>query len=384
MECKELLHRCFRCGWCKFPMDFSNINCPSYLKYSFETYSPGGRLWLIRGLLNKEIEATNRFKEIVYSCATCKSCTVSCAIPEIKNYIVDMVIDARQDLVATGKLPSSIKNYFTEIYNNGNPFKKLQSERGKWADGLGVLDYKDQDYLFYVGNAGSFDEIAIKMTRAVASILIDVGVSFGILGIDETSDGNDVRTMGEQDLFVYLAEKNIHIFKERGVKKIITLSPHSFNVFQNDYPQFGIKFEVYHYTDVLIKYLPKLNLGVTNLKVTYHDPCYLGRWNNKYFFPRQILQSVPGITMLEMPRNQGSALCCGGGGGNYYSDVLGSGQMSPARVRIREAFATGADVIAVSCPICLKMLDDALKDEGLDDRIRVMDIAQILNESKAK
>ncbi len=381
MEYKELLHRCFRCGWCKFPMDFSNINCPSYLKYSFETYSPGGRLWLIRGWLNKEIEATNRFKEIVYSCATCKNCTVSCGIPEIKNHIVDMVIDARKELVSTGKLPASVKNYFMEIYNNGNPFKKPQSERGQWAEGLEIPEFTNEEYLFYIGDEGSFDETAVKMTRAAASLLKASGISFGILGVDEESDGNDVRALGEGDLFKHLAEKNIELFKNRGIKKIITLSPHSFNAFKNDYREFGADFEVLHYTQVLGANIAKINSGKFNKKITYHDPCYLGRWNNQYLSPRQILQSIPGVTLVEMERNQASALCCGGGGGNYYSDMLGSGEMSPSRVRVREASSTGAEIIAVCCPICFKMLDDAVKDEGLDGKIQIMDVAQIVNES---
>lgn len=381
MEYKELLHRCFRCGWCKFPADFSAINCPSYLKYSFETFSPGGRLWLIRAWLNKEIEATPRFREIVYSCATCKNCTVTCGIPEIKNHITDMVIDARREIVTSGKLPASVKNYFMEIYNNGNPFKKPQSERGNWADGMNIPVYTNEEYLFYAGDEGSFDETAVKMTRAAAGLLLDSGIPFGILGDEEISDGNDVRAMGEKDLFDHLAFKNTELFKKRRIKKIITLSPHSLNVFKNDYTEMG-DIEIFHYTQILSGNSAKLNVGKLDRKVTYHDPCYLGRWNNQYLSPRQILGSIPGITFIEMTRNQAGALCCGGGGGNYYSDMLGSGMMSPARVRVREALSTGAEIIAVSCPICLKMLDDAVKDENLEDKIKVMDIARVILESR--
>ncbi len=382
MEYGEMLHRCFRCGWCKFPSDFSNINCPSYLKNSFETYSPGGRLWLIRGWLNGQIEPTERFREILYSCATCKNCTVTCGMPEIKGSIVDMIIEARQKLVSTGKLPLSVKSCFMEIYNNGNPFKKQQEQRWEWARGLGIPEFDAHEYLLYVGDEGAFDETAVKMTRTVAVLLKEMDISFGILGADEISDGNDVRAMGEFDLFAFIAEKNSELFKKRGVKKIITLSPHSMNAFKNEYNITDAGIEVFHYTQVLGLFSGKIRDGNLPLRVTYHDPCYLGRWNNQYITPRQVIQSIPGITFVEMPRNQAGALCCGGGGGNYYSAMLGSGSMSPSRVRIREAASAGADIVAVSCPICYKMLDDAVKDEGLEEKISVMDLAEVVSESK--
>lgn len=385
MRHEELLHRCFRCGWCKLPVNFTDINCPSYLKYRFETYSPGGRLWLIRAWRNGDIEAGDRFKEILFSCATCKNCVEACGIPEIKNYLVEMMIAAREEVVKTGKLPLPIRNYLTEIYNRGNPFKRPQSERGDWAKDLDIPAYDGNEYLFYVGDVGSFDETAISMTRAVASLLKDADVSFGILGENETSDGNDVRALGEQDLAAHLASTNIEQFTKLGVSKIITLSPHAFNEMKNAYPLAGGTFQVLHYTQLLSKILKKNKpRGSFEFKVTYHDPCYLGRWNGVYREPRAILQSVPGLEYVEMDRNMNSALCCGGGGGNYFTDMLGSGQDSSSRHRVREAQGCGAEVIAVACPICKKMLEDAVKDEGLDQQMRVMDVAQIVIEAEKR
>jgi Fe-S oxidoreductase len=382
MEYEEILHRCFRCGWCKLPTDFTDFNCPSYLKYRFETYSPGGRLWLIRAWLNGEMDLSDRFQEIIFSCATCKNCVEACGLPKIKDYLVDMMIAARGEIVDRGVVPPSIREYFMGIYNRGNPLKKPQSERGDWAKGLDIPSYDGHEYLFYVGDVGSFDETAIKMTRAVASLLKET-ISMGILGEDENSDGNDVKALGEKGLFEHLAVNNINQFNERGVKKIITLSPHAFNAMRNDYPLLRGNFEVYHYTQVLSRiFADTRSIGTLNARITYHDPCYLGRWNGEYFAPRGILQSISGISYIEMDRNMGNALCCGGGGGNYFTDILGSGEDSAGRSRIRDARDSDTEIVAVSCPICYKMLDDAVKDEGLENSMRIMDVAQVVLESQ--
>lgn len=381
MEYQEILHRCFRCGWCKLPTDFTDFNCPSYLKYRFETYSPGGRLWLIRAWLNGEMELSDRFQEIIFSCVTCKNCVEACGLPKIKDYLVEVMIAARGEIVNRGVVPPPVREYLMGIQNRGNPLKKSQSERGDWAQGLDIPSYDGHEYLFYVGDVGSFDETAIVMTRAVASLLKE-DISMGILGENENSDGNDVKALGEKGLFEHLAENNINQFNERGVKKIITLSPHAYNTLRNDYPLLGGVFEVYHYTQVLSRILDAGSIGMLNARVTYHDPCYLGRWNGEYFAPRSILQSIPGVIFTEMDRSMGNALCCGGGGGNYFTDILGSGQDSASRSRIRDARDSDAEIVAVSCPICYKMLNDAVKDEGLENSMRIMDVAQVVLEAQ--
>ncbi|MDY6844305.1 MAG: (Fe-S)-binding protein [Thermodesulfobacteriota bacterium] len=383
MEYADMIHRCFRCGWCKLPVNFHDINCPSYLKYRFETFSSGGRLWLIRAWLQNEIEASDRFSEILFSCVTCKNCVQACALPEIKDYLVDMVIAAREEMVEKGVLPPPVRDFLKAITTSGNPYKRLQTERGKWADGLDIENYKDQEYLFYVGDAGSYDEIGQKMARSVASLLSFAGVSFGILAERETGDGNDVKAIGEKELFLLLAAQNINKFRDFGIKKVITLSPHGFNSIKNEYPKCGGDFEVYHYTQVLSGLVKDtLSLSPLNVKVTYHDPCYLGRWNNEYTAPRDILQSIPGLDLIEMDRCRENSLCCGGGGGNFFTDILGPGKDSSSRVRVREAFETGAEILAVSCPICAKMFDDAIKAEELEEKIQVKDVAEIVYEAR--
>jgi Fe-S oxidoreductase len=180
-----------------------------------------------------------------------------------------------------------------------------------------------------------------------------------------------------------LAEENIRLFKEIGVKKIITLDPHAFNALTKEYPKLGGKFKVWHYTQVLAMLVKdkKIPLSGYELKVTYHDPCYLGRHNEIYDPPREILSAIPGLVFSEMKRNRKNSLCCGGGGGNFMTDVSGLGKDSSSRIRVREALETGAEILAVACPICYKMLDDAVKEEGVEEKIKVQDIAEIVRQA---
>jgi len=208
-------------------------------------------------------------------------------------------------------------------------------------EGLKIPPYKGQEFLYYVGCEGSFDNRAQSAARATAKLLLKSGVSFGVLGVDEISDGNEVEMLGEDGLLEDLATKNIQQFSDLAVKNIITLSPHSYNVFKNRYP------------------------------------CFLGRWNQEYDAPRKVLMAMKGVDLVEMERNKKGALCCGGGAGNFLTDFLGGSDESPARIRAREARDVKADILAVACPNCLTMLEDAVKVEGLEDEIKVMDISEI-------
>jgi Fe-S oxidoreductase len=214
-------------------------------------------------------------------------------------------------------------------------------------------------------------------------VLKAAGVSFGILGNDEECCGNEIYMLGEMGLFQTLAEKNSQQFKELGVKRVVTLSPHAYNAMKNNYPAFGGSFEVYHYTQLLRDLIKKNKVKLSNnkAKVTYQDPCFLGRYNKIYDEPRQVLQSIPGVELVEMERNREDAFCCGGGSGNFIMDLLAGDEDSPARVRVREAYATGADTLAVACPSCLTMFTDAVKTEDLDGKLAVKDISQLVKES---
>jgi Fe-S oxidoreductase len=376
----DILHRCFRCGWCKFPTNYHDINCPAYLRYRFESFSAGGRMWLIRAWLDGEIKTSERLAQVLFSCATCRNCVEACAIPQIKDYLVDVFIAARQDMVETGIIPPSVRDYFKAININGNPYKMPRADRKKWAEGLNLPAYTDQEYLLYIGDEASYDDLGIRMSRSIAHLLNEVGISFGVLFEDEQGDGNEAHALGELGLFAERTHQNISDWNRRGVQKIITISPHSYHAIKNEYAKHGSTYDVYHYTQVLssaIQHLPKRREYPS--RITYHDPCYLGRWNGVYLQPRFILNSIKGLTLVEMDRSMQNALCCGGGGGNSFTDILGTGPDLAGRSRVREALSTGSEIIAVACPQCYRMLDDAVKAENAQEQIRVMEITEIMN-----
>ena len=375
------IHRCFRCGYCKFPTDYSSINCPSYRRFRFDTYSTGGRLWLTYAWLKGEVEWSEHLADILYACTTCKNCTEQCPM-KFAGDIVDWIVGARSDMVEKGKIPPRVAHFFEAVYGYGNPLKLLRSDRAAWADGTKIYAPGDE-YLLYIGCLGSYDENAQKMAKSLVDVLSAAGVSFGILGNDEECCGNEIYMLGEMGLFQTLVEKNNEKFKELGVKKIAALSPHAYNAMKNNYPALGAVFEVYHYTQLLYQLIKekKIKLSQNKAKVTYQDPCFLGRYNKIYDEPRQILQSIPGIELVEMERNREDAFCCGGGSGNFIMDLLAGSEDSPGRVRVREAYETGADTLAVACPSCLTIFTDAAKTEDLDTKLAVKDISQIVKES---
>lgn len=208
----DLVHRCFRCGYCKFPSDYVDFNCPAYKAFGWDTYSPGGRMWLIRAWLNNEIKTSSRFAEILYSCASCGNCKDQCVFPRFKDYLLDIFQEAKVELVNGGQIPAKVRDYFKAIIGHGNPYKSPQGERAKWAEGIGIKTFVDQEYLFYVGCVGSYDEVGQKMGRHVGSLLVNLGVSLGILGEEEICDGHEVKVLGESGLFQKLAKDNIQKF----------------------------------------------------------------------------------------------------------------------------------------------------------------------------
>lgn len=384
IEHGDIVHRCFRCGYCKFPGDYVDFNCPPYKAHGWDTYAPGGRMWLIRAWLNGELETSEHFSEILYSCTACGNCTDQCVFPKFKDALLDIFTETRAELVNEGKIPPKVRDTFKAIAVNGNPYKLPQEERGRWAEGTGIEDFSHQEYLFYVGCVGSYDEVGKRMARSVGTLLVESGLSVGILGQEETCDGNEVKSLGETGLFSFLARENIRKFKEKGVKKIICLDPHALNAFKKEYSKIGGAFQVFHYTEILAGLIKKKRVSLRGYeaKVTYHDPCYLGRHNGIFAPPREILKAIPGLEAVEMRRNKMSAFCCGGGGGNFFTDMIGPGVESPARVRAREAMETGAEILVAACPQCMKMLGDALKGEGKED-FEVLDPAEVVRRAQS-
>ncbi|MDB9823232.1 (Fe-S)-binding protein [Deltaproteobacteria bacterium] len=380
----DIIHRCFRCGYCKFPVNWMDVNnCPAYARYRMETYSCGGRLWLTRAWLMNEIQWTDHLAHILYSCTACKNCEVKCPL-SFNVDILNMIRAAKEEMVEQGKIPTEARDFLENIQVQGNPYGMPKSKRGDWMEETPVEIYQEQEYLYSVGCVGAYDTRAQEAARKLGSVLQKCGVSFGVLGKDERCDGNEVNNMGEEALFEMMAQDNITHLNGLGVGKIVTLSPHSFNTIKNDYPRYGGDFETFHYTQLLQKLIEGGQLNPAKerpARVTYHDPCFLGRWNNLYDSPRRVLKAIPGVTLVEMERNRENALCCGGGGGNFCMDLLGGSPDSPSRRRVREALTTGAGILAVACPKCLTILEDAVKVEGLDDKLIVKDIAEIACEA---
>lgn len=385
-EYRDILHRCYRCGNCKAPQDSPEFSCPAFNKNRMESNSPGGRLWLLRGLLNNELEITPSLSDLFFSCTMCMNCTRACSF-EFSNDLTNIMMAANNYLVEQKipAIPSSVQTYFENIYSHGNPWKKKPKDRDSWAAGLDIPPYTEADeYLLYVGDLGSYEPRSMKVARALGEILLKAGISFGILGAKEITDGNDSRLMGETSLFQYLAEKNIELFNKRKVRKVITLSPHAYNVFKNEYPKLGASFESFHYTRILKEIMDRgilKFLKPVERKVTYHDPCFLGKWNSEYHVPREILQGIPGIELLEMDSIKENSFCCGGGGGNVFTDILGGGENAPPRVRLGQAKATGAEILAVGCPGCMVMFEDALETIEKENKLEVLDISEILLKS---
>jgi Fe-S oxidoreductase len=340
-------------------------------------------MWLIRAWLNEEVQNSRKYWDILYSCVTCGNCKAHCIIPSLKDALLNIFEAAKAEQVSYDLVPPVVGSYFKAIQSYGNPYKEPQDKRSEWAEGAGIEAFRDQEYLFYVGDVGSYDELGKKMAKSVATLLCKSGLSIGFLGDKENSDGNDVKTLGGRELFQKLSERNIKTFNKNGIKKIITLDPHAFHTFTHDYPKMGGDYKVWHYTQILAGLIKEKKLPISqfNVKVTYHDSCYLGRHNSVYNAPRTLLAAIPGLELVEMSRNKANALCCAGGGGNFFTDFLGSGGDGPAGLRIKEALDSGAEIVAVACPMCSKMLDDAIKDQGMENRLSVQDVAEIVNQA---
>lgn len=320
-------------------------------------------------------------EDIIWSCTTCYACQEHC--PQLNEHI-NKIIDLRRYLVLDqSEFPAEAQLAFTNLERNFNPWGVGWSNRGDWAEDLGVQtleENKDAEYLLYVGCAGSFDDRIKNVTASLVKILKAAGVSFAILGSEEKCCGDSARRLGNEYLFQSLVEENIESFNEYGVKKIITACPHCFNTLKNEYPRFGANFEVIHHTQFINNIIKeqKIMLAGDNapIKLTYHDSCYLGRYNNEYEAPRQIIKGLTGATMVEMDRNKDSAFCCGAGGGRMWLEENIGTRINV--MRTEQALATQPEVIAVNCPFCLTMIEDGLKEYDQTENTKVKDIAELV------
>ena len=320
--------------------------------------------------------------EVVWACTTCGACMQECPV-DIEH--VDHIVDLRRNLVmAESRFPQEAGTLLRNLETVGNPWGMPQAQRAGWADGLDVSVIGEGDaapeVLYWVGCAGAFDDRAKKISQALARVFRHAGVSFAILGPREVCTGDPARRMGNEYLFQTLAEQNVATISDVGSTTIVANCPHCFNTLRNEYPQYGGSFEVLHHTELLAELVSAGRLRPTQevrALLAYHDPCYLGRHNGVYREPRALLEAVPGVEMVEMPRHGRRGFCCGAGGARMWMEERIGKRIN--QERMDEAASTDADTVGVACPYCLIMLDDGARSRG--DLTEVLDVAQIIARS---
>ena len=372
----EQLRVCLECGNC------SGI-CPfGYLM----TYPPSRLIAMLRAdRFNKVLET-----DTVWMCVSCYACTAVC--PSKIPLTFGLMTSVKEELLLAGNVPAELQTALANSQRYGNPQGESPRKRADWANGfqpkVKIMGKVKQpvDVLWFVGDYPSYHPRVQSTTKAVAKILNALGVDFGILGPDESSDGDSQRLAGERGLFEILAGKNGKTFSKYQFNKIITTDPHAYNAIKNEYPQLGISYPIQHYTEYLIERLEQLKPLLKHevkAKVTYHDPCYLGRANGIFDQPRALLGAIPGVELVEMAHNHNNSLCCGGGGGGMWLDGF---QWEKAHVRmsdwrVREAITSGANILAVACPYETPRFEDAVKSMNGGGQLIVRDIAELLAES---
>lgn len=319
----------------------------------------------------------------LWQCTTCMACVQECPVM-IEH--VDSIIDMRRDLVLTeSRFPSNLNPVFKSLETNFTPWAFSQADRANWAEGLNIKTMAEDsecDILFWVGCAGSFDDRYKKVSRAFAQIMQKAGVNFRILGTEEKCNGDTARRLGNEYLAQMMIIENVETLNNYKVKKIVTACPHCYHSLGREYKQFGGDYEVIHHSQFIEQLISEgriqLNNSEVNNKVTYHDSCYLGRYNNVYESPRNTLKSISGLDFVEMERIKSRGFCCGAGGGRMFLEDEEGGKINVERTS--EALKTNPDTIASACPFCMTMLTDGVKHFEKEEQVAVKDISEIVLE----
>jgi len=384
------LDSCTRCGRCQ-------DNCPAYL--SGKPLSPKKVIQDLKALLTergpvllgskasgnpgengRQMIGDIILEDEIWACTTCRACQEQCPV-----FIepINKIIEMRRNLVLEQtQFPETAMGALRSMEQRGHPWRGTMATRTDWADGLNVKllsEDSNVDVLFWVGCTAALEERNMNVAKAVAKVLQAAGVNFGILGTEESCCGEPARRIGNEYLFQMLAQQNIETLKGYGVKKIVTACPHGFNTIKNEYPQFGGNFEVWHHTEFIADLLKQGKIPLArslDKKITYHDSCYLGRYNDIYQEPREILQAVTGASPAEMEHRMSKGFCCGGGGGRMWMEEQIGRRMN--QIRTEEAMKTNAEVLASACPFCIQMFEDAIKAVEAEGTLKAMDVAEII------
>jgi len=383
------LDACTRCGRCQdaCPANFSGkaLNPKQVIQdlkdHLYEVYP----VPLVRKAVESRKDMISEVitEEVIWDCTTCRACMEACPI-----YIehVDKIIDMRRNLaMERSQIPEAAQDALKSLGAREHPWRGTTATRTDWAEGLEIKvlsDNSDIDVLYWVGCTAALEDRNMKVAMATAKIMQAAGINFGILGIEESCCGDPARRMGDEYLFQTLCQKNIEILKGYDVKKIVTTCPHCYNTLKHEYPQFGGSFEVMHHTQFIASLIRdgKLRIAGSNGKRTaYHDSCYLGRYNDIYQPPREILRAIGGMKRVELPRHGSSSFCCGGGGGHMWMEEEPDKRVNVKRVE--EIIEAKVDVIATACPYCLTMFEDGLKTKEAEESIKAVDLSELLIEA---
>ncbi len=361
----EVFNLCFQCGLC-------DAVCP------WNKVRPFSMRKIIR-------EATFGLTEIdgedIWRCTTCGKCTQQCP-RGVKQ--IEIGVSLRRVASEYEVFPASVRSARTaraSLISEGNPLQGERKKRADWAKDLSVKTYTEgMEALYFVGCYLSYDPRMKKVATATANILNKAGVKFGILGDKESCCGESIRKTGSEEVFKNLAKENIKTFIDNGVRKIIVSSPHCYHTFKNEYPEFMVNFEVIYISQYLLELINDGRLELTKeyeKKVTYHDPCYLGRHNDIYDEPREILKKIPGLELVEMTDSRKNSLCCGGGGGRIWMDTPKEERFSD--LRLEQANEVGAQVLVTSCPYCITNFEESRLNMEYEDILEIKDITEIVN-----
>jgi Fe-S oxidoreductase len=362
----DVFKLCFQCGLCDTVCPWNKVRNFSMRKLVREAAF---------GLT--EIEG-----EDLWRCTTCGTCPAQCP-RGVKQ--IDVAVALRRVATEYEIFPASVKSARTaraSLISEGNPLQGDRKKRADWAKDQSVKTYTEgMEALYFVGCYLSYDPRMKKVATATANILNKAGVDFGILGSQENCCGESIRKIGSEEVFKRLARENIKTFIDNGVKKVIVSSPHCYHTFKNEYPEFMVNFEVVHMSQYLLELIEAGRLELTgeyDKKVTYHDPCYLGRHNNVYDEPRNLLNKITGLDLVEMEMSRKNSLCCGGGGGRIWMDTPQEERFSD--IRLKQAKESGAQVLTTSCPYCITNFEESRLNLEYEDIMEVKDITEIINE----
>lgn len=365
----DTLYWCMQCGLCTGTCPWRLVSGEASEEFNIRLVQRLGQLGL------EGFESEN----CLFACTTCRACMDKC--PRGVD-IVGNVRGMRSMMAEVGTIPPSLKPIAGSLHSQGNPWSGDRAKRADWIKDIEVPTFSEStEYFLSVCCTSCYDIRSQKIARSIATALTGAGISYGIIGNEESCCGESIRKIGDEALFSKLAESNINLYKSKGVKKIIVTSPHCLYTFKNEYPELGGEFEVYHYTEILADALKqgklKLN-GDAVGKVAMHDPCYLGRHSNVYDAPRELISALPGSELTELARNQQNSVCCGGGGGRVWMETKAGERF--AELRIAEAVDAGASTLVTSCPYCVTMLEDSCNVMGKAEQLRVIDLSELIAE----